>query len=121
MKRFFSYFLFALAVITLSSQANGQNKVGNVSGTIYATDGSPLQGATIALLKAKDSSLTKVALSGKNGVFEMEKLPDGKFLIKISAVGFATYFSKAFTLGETNPSFNLQTVSMAVAEKTLVM
>ena len=118
MKKISTCFL-AFTVMFLCSVAYAQNKVGRVSGLVKSPEGNGLEGATISLLKAKDSSLAKVAISDKSGAFEMEKLQDGRFLLKISAVGHASYYSHAFDLGETHPSFNLPPVSLVVAQKNL--
>ena len=118
MKRISTYLVLVFTLTVLCSTAHAQNKIGKVSGVVKSLD-KPLEGATISLLKAKDSSLAKAALTNKGGEFEIEKIADGKYLIKVSAVGFANHFSKAFDLGETHPSFTLETVTLAVAQKSL--
>jgi hypothetical protein len=119
MKKIFTYVFLLFTGMILFTSANAQSKIGKVSGIVKSPEGSGLEGATISLLKAKDSSLAKSALTNKAGEFEMEKIADGKFLIRISAVGYANYFSKSFDLGETHPSFTLPAVSLVVSQKNL--
>ena len=42
-----------------------------ISGTILTTSQKPLEGAVVSLLKAKDSTFVKAAVSESNGQFEL--------------------------------------------------
>jgi uncharacterized surface anchored protein len=87
---------------TLSSFVYGQNKIGKVTGIAKSVDGKVLDGATIGLLRAKDKSLAKSAISNKAGEFEIEKIADGEYVISITAVGYAKQTSQPFTINETS-------------------
>jgi hypothetical protein len=63
----------------------------DVHGTLIDTLNNPLPSATIMLLNAKDSSLATFGISDKAGVFNMKGIPHGKYIFKVSFVGFATY------------------------------
>jgi outer membrane receptor protein involved in Fe transport len=103
----------------LSLQASAQNKIGKVHGSVTSADGKPVDGATIAILRAKDSALVKSAISTKSGEFDVERLPAGKFIVKVTMVGFKNNFSKPFELTETESAFSVPAMSMEVADKNL--
>lgn len=95
--------LFALSIIlsTLSLSTFAQQRTAKVAGTVGAADKSALQAATITLLKAKDSAVVKMSVSDKAGKFEFESVPDGKYLLLVSAVGHAKQYTPAFEVAGT--------------------
>ena len=112
--------LFRSVLVLMISPASAQvqNKIGKVTGTVKPASGL-LDGVTISLLKAKDSSLAKAAISNKSGYFEIEKIAEGKYLLSTTAVGYAKYLSKPFTISAENSTVNLETIEMKVADKNL--
>ncbi len=66
---------------------------GNIKGTVLDGSTKTIEFATITLLKSSDSSLVKISASDKSGHFSFENIPDGQYLISISAVGHETAFS----------------------------
>jgi iron complex outermembrane receptor protein len=96
----------------LSMDVIGQNRSGKISGVITDDNAQPVESATASLQRAKDSSLVKVALSDKYGLFEFENLSEGEYFIIVTAVGFAKAGSKRFTLSSSSlykiPSFQLK-------------
>lgn len=87
----------ALGVLAGSFSGKAQNPgSGKVSGTVSATQ-KPIEAATVSLLRAKDSSVVKFAVTGKAGTFEIEG-KEGSYLISIQAIGFAKYYSDRFQL-----------------------
>ncbi len=63
----------------------------NLSGTLTDTLRSPLPSATIMLLNAKDSTLVTFGVSGVNGAFAMKGVAHGKYIFKVSFVGYSTH------------------------------
>src|ERR1041385_5243509 len=63
----------------------------DVHGTLIDTLNNPLPSATIMLLNAKDSSLVTFGISDKTGVFAMRGINHGKYIFKVSFVGYATH------------------------------
>lgn len=63
---------------------------GKISGLVHNAEGKPLEAATASLMKEDGKTLVKVAMTGKDGKYEFENLPIGKYLVTISAVGFST-------------------------------
>ncbi len=119
MKKMFTMLTtFGLISLTMVGNAQAQTKNGKVNGTVTASE-KPVDAATVNLLKAKDSSIVKIAVSAKDGKFELEKLPNGKYLVSVTSVGHAKYYSEKFELTDANNSYAVKPVSLAVADKQL--
>jgi hypothetical protein len=116
-EKFTLIILFVTAFFSLSVAA--QNKTGKVTGVVQTAEGKALDGTTVTLLKAKDSSLVKAALSNKAGEFELERIPDGKYLVKATAVGFTPTFTKSFELDVSNAVISLDVIRLTTANKHL--
>ncbi|MES2777878.1 MAG: TonB-dependent receptor [Bacteroidota bacterium] len=91
---------------------------GTVSGRIVKT-GNPIEGATVSLLRAKDSATIKLAASGKDGFFEFGKVVDGKYLVGVTAVGHQKVISGAIEIGPQQRDLRLPNISLSVAGKDL--
>lgn len=81
-----------ITIITLSLLSLGlfaQEKTGKISGTVTDASQKPLEAATVQLLKAETKTLVKAAVTNKQGLFELEKLAAGKYILTVSAVAFA--------------------------------
>jgi iron complex outermembrane recepter protein len=88
MKRIALLMISVLIVTGISAQT----KTG-LSGTVNNSTGEPFASATIQLIKASDSSLVKVTTSNMKGAFEFENLPQGNYLLLVSAAGHAKSYS----------------------------
>src|SRR6478672_3342909 len=62
--------------------------IGKVSGSIISADKKAIEAVTVSLLKAKDSSLVKMEITDKNGMYEFEHVSNGNYLLKADAVGY---------------------------------
>jgi outer membrane receptor protein involved in Fe transport len=67
-----------------------------IKGTIIDDEGSPLEAAVISLLDATNKKFIKAALSNEKGDFSINT-KEGKYLVKISILGFKEY-SKEFSI-----------------------
>ncbi|HKC34715.1 MAG TPA: TonB-dependent receptor, partial [Chitinophagaceae bacterium] len=108
-----------LTSILLSALVFSQNKIGKVSGVITDESQKPVQSATVSLLRAKDSSLVKIAVTDKAGKYELENISEGKFLLYVSSVGFQKRFGQSLELSLANPSFNAETITLAGESKSM--
>jgi iron complex outermembrane recepter protein len=73
----------------------------------------PLEAASVSLVKAKDSAIFENALSDKIGKFSFTAVPAGIYHLTVTAVGYSSFNSNNFTvLAETKtleiPVFNLK-------------
>ena len=76
------------SVFTLSFSASAQK----LSGVVKDDQGKGLDKTTISLLRAKDSSVVKLAVTGNDGSFSLET-NGGSFLVSASHIGYATRYS----------------------------
>ncbi len=81
--------------------ALAQQKTAKVAGTVGGADKAAIQAATVTLLKAKDSAVVKMSVSDKSGKYEFENIPEGKYLLLVSAVGHAKKYTPAFEVAGT--------------------
>ncbi len=122
MKQFFSVLLLFLFSIT---RIAAQDRNAGLKGSVTDEQGKPLESATVSLLRAKDSALVKVAVSTKQGHFEFEKLVTGKYLIRVSAIGFQPFQSTLIDLGtggspQELPAYTMKAGSKSLSEVTVV-
>ena len=59
----------------------------------------PVEAATIALIRARDSFLLKTALSDETGFAIIRNIPPDEYRFEISLSGYQTYISKTYKLG----------------------
>ena len=78
-----------------------------------------IENATVQLLKAKDSSLVKAALSDKNGLAEFIGILPGSYLIKVSYLNHPPGFSQVFSIKENQPTFVVPLIKILPAVGTL--
>lgn len=74
----------------------------NISGVVTDTDGDALVGASLRLLRSKDSTVIKAAAADGNGRYVLRDIADGRYVLEASYVGH-----------------NRQTVNVTMAGRTL--
>ena len=114
-----SALLILIAVIFSSFQSAAQQKSGKVTGTIEDESKKSIEGATVSLLKAKDSSLVKIAAADKAGNFVIEGIGDGQYLISVTSVSQKKAFSPAFSISSGNPVISLNTINLTAQAASL--
>src|SRR5215471_7015610 len=85
--------LVSFSVICLAQTRNGR-----VNGTVIDGSSKTIESATITLLRAKDSSVTKMSVADKTGKFVFDGVAQGKYLVSISAVGHQKGYSETFEI-----------------------
>ncbi len=86
---------------------------GTVAIAVVDNEQNALENTTITLLKSKDLSLVKTALTGKDGKANLENVVYGSYLIKASMVNYVNYYSSVINLSETEPQVNIPTIKLA--------
>ena len=110
--------LLTVLGFTLSTfVGHAQNKNGRVNGTVLDANQIALSAASVSLLKAKDTSLFKMSVSDKSGKFEFENLPEGKYLLSVTAVGHAKAYSSSFDVNGT--AVQLDAISLSLQSKEM--
>ncbi|HMK24558.1 MAG TPA: TonB-dependent receptor [Chitinophagaceae bacterium] len=98
-----------------------------ISGSVKDELGKGLEKTTVSLLRAKDSSVVKLAVSSADGKFSFQSSP-GKFLVSASHVGYMPRYSGVFevtgdlevpAIQMTKAATNLQGISVT-AQKPMV-
>ena len=85
--------LFFAAIVSAQTSVRGK-----ITTTILNQDKKPVENATAELLRSKDSSLIKTALSDKSGLVEFEQIPFGSYIIRTSMVNHDKQFSSVITV-----------------------
>lgn len=115
MKQFFS--LLAAISIAIFSQAQSGGKI---SGSIK--DGGNqkiIDAATVSLLKAKDSSLVKAAVTDANGNFSFENVKEGSYLVLATSVGHSKTYSSSISINSANPTAQVGVLQLVEANKAM--
>src|ERR1700709_1442038 len=114
----------ALFTLFLLNFADAQTTGGKISGKVLDDAKKPLDGATVILLVAKDSTVAGNQLANPDGSFAFQNLKDNTYLIKVTYIGYKNYRSNnvvisqqkavslpAFVLSSTGKTLNGVTVT----------
>ncbi|TDH21336.1 TonB-dependent receptor [Segetibacter sp. 3557_3] len=113
MKRFFCLTL----TVFLASSGFGQGAP-RISGLVIGKDEKTIAGATISLLRAKDSATLKLSAANKDGAYFFENVNTGNFLLAATAVGYKKSYSKIFTL-DVQQNLSIPTIRLTPTNKDL--
>ena len=115
MKKNFSL-LAAMSIAICSFAQSG----GKVTGSIK--DGGNqkiIDAASVSLLRVKDSSLVKVAVTDKDGNFSFENVKEGNYLVLATSIGHTKIYSTSFSIAADNLSATVGVLQLVPAEKAL--
>jgi len=110
--------IFVLACTLGSLTSLAQTNRGRIVGTVTTANQKALESATVALLKAKDSSIVESGMSDHTGTFEFDKIADGKYLVLVSAVGYTPSYSPA-EISPKNLNVILKTIELTVRSTSM--
>ena len=113
------HLLNLLTAMSISLVGLAQN-TGKVSGVIK--DGGNqkiIDAATISLLKGKDSSIAKVAITDKEGNFIFENVKAGTYLVLATSIGHSKVYSKSFSISPNQNVFNLGVLQLVPVDNNL--
>ncbi len=97
---------FAIAQTSVFSKVVDENSKG-------------VDGATVSLLNAKDSSLVKVNISEKDGRITFENIKDGNYMLNATEVGYKKMYSALFTVGKSGQQVTIADLHLEPASKEL--
>ncbi|HEX6335146.1 MAG TPA: TonB-dependent receptor [Flavisolibacter sp.] len=106
--------LLMLAICTLFCDAQ------QVTGSVTNENGAPVAGATVTLLKSKDSSVAKISVSGPDGSYSFPTMPEGNYLIVVTHTGYKAVHSSRFSLGDVNIHVPAMTLTRLTGMMTAV-
>ena len=96
-----------------------QNPTGHITGRLVDTASQQLlQGASVKLMNQQDSSKNKNVLSGKDGAFIIQNIPQGTNYLYVSFLGYETIKIKC-TLPSDSSSLSLGNIYMQLQAHTL--
>ncbi len=122
MKKLFQTGLSIAVMIFLQALVFGQEKNESMAGKITDVEGKPVFGVVVELRRAVDSGIVKTVISDQTGVFAMQNIKPGKYLLTTSHVNFQRYQSEAFNFPSSDQSsFSIQlAVKSAELSKVVV-
>lgn len=96
----------------------------NIKGTIQDEQGKLLSGASVALKRAKDSSVAKLAVTNASGKYEFPAIQAGNYFVNVTYVGHTTSNSSVFEYSGSGdmvaPAMSLSKASGNLKEVTVV-
>lgn len=97
-----------LFAISLNAQNGGPQFTGGSAIGIVSdsASGNAVEYASIVVITAADSAVKGGGVTGKDGSFSIQKLPAGKFLLRITFMGYNTWYSKPFLITPATPQFD---------------
>lgn len=120
MKKISAFLTAALLTCTYSSFAQTASRV---KGDVKDESQKPVSGITVSLLRGKDSSLVKAAITDKSGTYSFESVKNGSYLLGITSVGYQKKISSVIEVKEgaeiTVPSFSLLPEAKGLKEVTV--
>ena len=110
-------------VLMLGISGFAQTKT-TVSGTVQDNGSKAFSGVTVALLKQKDSSLVKTAITENDGKYELSSSISGNYILSYQGLNTEKKFSNAFKLEDGKdiqlPTIVLQQAVNQLADVTVV-
>ncbi|MCF8247044.1 MAG: TonB-dependent receptor [Saprospiraceae bacterium] len=90
---------------------------GIITGNVIEDTGNPLPFANVLLLRSTDSTLVKGEVTDIDGKYSFSNVQAGDYLLSVTMVGYATAYSKPFTLnGSDTKDLSTITVSKDVEQ-----
>jgi iron complex outermembrane receptor protein len=106
------------ALIFANAQLNAQTTSNSIKGKVFDNTNTELPGATVSLLRAKDSSLIKATITDVAGTYEMLSGSKDSLLLSISSIGLETKYTSGFMLAN-NETFHVPDLTLKAEDKKL--
>lgn len=110
--------LLLITLFVLTASTTMAQSYSTITGLVQEAGGKGINGVTVSLLQAKDSSLAKAALSDKSGLYEFENIKEGKYLVSFTSVGFEKKTTSIIDLA-ANSTIKVPAVTLSQAAKGL--
>ncbi|MDP4267683.1 MAG: TonB-dependent receptor [Bacteroidota bacterium] len=121
-----AFLFFALNIVIGQNNGSVQNNnsftatSGKISGDIIDdVTNEPIEYATISVFRKKDSTLLTGAVTDIKGNFKMERVPSGKYYLRISFIGYKTLIKDSVYLEKKNSEKNLGIIRLTSNAKKL--
>ncbi len=104
-----SFFIASAVLYQAAAQSVKSVIKGNVEG-----NQKHIEAATVFVLRAKDSSIVRSGISDKEGIFMLEDITDGTYLVSVEAIGYKKLYSEVFIVAAGTT--DLRTLILTTAE-----
>ncbi|HEY0305374.1 MAG TPA: carboxypeptidase regulatory-like domain-containing protein, partial [Longimicrobiales bacterium] len=104
-----------LTIFLFTSAAAAQQKPGRIGGIVLSADGQPLTSAAITIRSASDSAVAGGGMTTRDGRFRIEGLAFGRYLVRITHIGFKPHNVVNIELTAAEPGVELGQMKLAVA------
>ncbi len=111
--------LFTLIAILASTIAGFAQTKGTIKGSVIDGSQKTIEAATIALIRASDSSIIKYAVASHQGQYVFENIPAGKYQVMVSAVGHQKGFSEVMEISEQQSAVVSKTIELLPQSRTM--
>ncbi|MFN8355399.1 MAG: TonB-dependent receptor [Spirosomataceae bacterium] len=112
--------LAAMLCLSMMGELFAQIPVkGKITGRVVDQNSKIVEFSTIALLKAKDSTLVKGQLTDVNGQFAFDNVTEGNYMVSVSQLGYQKFFSPKFTINAENQAIDLKNIQLKEATQQL--
>ncbi|GAB3018442.1 outer membrane beta-barrel protein [Spirosoma pulveris] len=114
--------ILSLSILILLGLSTSFGQVltrGTVIGQVGTVAGKPLEFTTMMLLKAKDSTLVKGAISDADGKYAFENVGAGNYRVAAQQIGYSKTYSAPFAIDEANPAAELPALALVDETKSL--
>src|SRR5687768_16512294 len=108
--------LLLLTATALDSEAQ------QINGLAKDESGTPLTSATVSLIKVKDSSTIKLAVSKATGAYSFSGIKEGNYKVMVTNVGYKAAFSPGFSFSSSDvtvPEIKLSKMQGALGNVTV--
>ncbi len=116
MKHIFTSIYTLLLVLTCTVTAFAQTS--KITGSLKDGAATPVEFATVSLLRAADSAIVKGAVSNENGNYIFDNIAKGNYVIKATSVGYNAGKSAAFSVDGTG-AVTVASITLTEGGKTL--
>ena len=110
--------LIILSLCSVWGTVYAQSAGGKLRAVVVGQDNQPIAAASISLFRKPGDVLLKGTLSNEHGAIELFAIPEGKYMLQVSSVGYAIYRSSEMTLN-TGDFKVLDTIRLQVESKVL--
>lgn len=75
--------------------------------------------ASVMLMNTKDTSLVKGAITDKDGIFELQGVANGNYLLKISLIGYEDWYSDHFAITQQQNKIDFKEIPIKISVAAL--
>jgi len=107
------FLLIILFLTGLFEFALAQSEPGTrIAAKVIDEKSNAVEGATVSLLKAQDSTIVKINITAKDGSVVFEPVKPGTYLLSIRTIGYKTTYSNLITVSQDHQQIAVNTIQL---------